>query len=57
VLFLISPVAADTVEEARAKKLRRISDPLCIELGLATMSSLTELSFSRPDLDEPVGAR
>jgi alkanesulfonate monooxygenase SsuD/methylene tetrahydromethanopterin reductase-like flavin-dependent oxidoreductase (luciferase family) len=54
VLFLISPVVADTVEEAHAKKLRWMSDPRYIELVLATMSSITELDFSRFDLDEPL---
>jgi len=54
VLFLISPVVADTVEEAHAKKLRWMSDPRYIELVLATMSSITELDFSRFDLDQPL---
>jgi FMN-dependent oxidoreductase (nitrilotriacetate monooxygenase family) len=56
VLFLISPIVADTVEEAHAKKLRWMSDPLYIELVLATMSSITEVDFSRFDLDEPLPA-
>jgi alkanesulfonate monooxygenase SsuD/methylene tetrahydromethanopterin reductase-like flavin-dependent oxidoreductase (luciferase family) len=45
---------ADTVEEAHAKKLRWMSDPRYIELVLATMSSITELDFSRFDLDRPL---
>jgi FMN-dependent oxidoreductase (nitrilotriacetate monooxygenase family) len=56
VLFLVSPIVADTVEEAHAKKLRWMSDPLYIELVLATMSSITEVDFSRFDLDEPLPA-
>jgi FMN-dependent oxidoreductase (nitrilotriacetate monooxygenase family) len=56
VLFLISPIVADTVEEARAKKLRWMSDPLYIQLVLVTMSSITEIDFSRFDLDQPLPA-
>lgn len=54
VLFLVSPIVADTVEEAHAKKLRWMSDPGYIELVLATMSSITELDFSQFDLDQPL---
>jgi FMN-dependent oxidoreductase (nitrilotriacetate monooxygenase family) len=56
VLFLVSPIVADTVDEAHAKKLRWMSDPLYIELVLATMSSITEVDFSQFDLDEPLPA-
>lgn len=54
VLFLISPIVADTVEEAHAKKLRWMADPGYIELVLATMSSITELDFSQFELDQPL---
>jgi FMN-dependent oxidoreductase (nitrilotriacetate monooxygenase family) len=54
VLFLISPIVADTVDEARAKKLRWMSDPLYIELVLATMGSITEIDFSVFDWDQPL---
>jgi FMN-dependent oxidoreductase (nitrilotriacetate monooxygenase family) len=54
VLFLIAPIVADTVEEAKAKKLRWMSDPLFIELVLATMASITEIDFSTFDLDRPL---
>ncbi|HEY1973262.1 MAG TPA: NtaA/DmoA family FMN-dependent monooxygenase, partial [Pseudonocardia sp.] len=56
ILFLISPIVADTVAEALAKKARWMSDPQYIELVLATMSSITELDFSQFDLDEPLPA-
>jgi FMN-dependent oxidoreductase (nitrilotriacetate monooxygenase family) len=54
VLFLIAPIVGDTVEEARAKKLRWMSDPLFIDLVLATMGSITEIDFSLFDLDQPL---
>jgi FMN-dependent oxidoreductase (nitrilotriacetate monooxygenase family) len=56
ILFLISPIVADTVAEAHAKKKRWMSDPHYIELVLATMSSITELDFSQFDLDKPLPA-
>jgi len=54
VLFLISPIVADTVEEARAKKSRWSNDPLFIEYMLAEISSITEIDFSQFDLDKPL---
>jgi alkanesulfonate monooxygenase SsuD/methylene tetrahydromethanopterin reductase-like flavin-dependent oxidoreductase (luciferase family) len=44
------------VEEAQAKKLRDMSDPLYIELVMATMASITEIDFSVFDLDQPLPA-
>jgi hypothetical protein len=41
-------------EEAAAKKLRWMSDPMAIELVLATMASITEIDFSTLDLDAPI---
>jgi FMN-dependent oxidoreductase (nitrilotriacetate monooxygenase family) len=54
VLFLIAPIVGDTLEEAQAKKLRWMSDPMFIELVLTTMGSITEIDFSVFDLDEPL---
>jgi FMN-dependent oxidoreductase (nitrilotriacetate monooxygenase family) len=54
VLFLISPIVGDTVEEAKAKKLRWMSDPRSIEYVLTTMASITEIDFSTFDLDAPI---
>jgi FMN-dependent oxidoreductase (nitrilotriacetate monooxygenase family) len=56
VLFLIAPIVGDTVEEAQAKKLRWMSDPMFIELVLTTMGSITEIDFSVFDLDQPLPA-
>jgi FMN-dependent oxidoreductase (nitrilotriacetate monooxygenase family) len=54
VLFLISPVVADTIEEAREKKRRWMSDPLFIDYALTEISSITEIDFKQFDLDEPL---
>ena len=51
-LFIVSPVLGDTEEEAREQKRRLFSDPLFIEYTLAEVSSITEVDFSKYDLDE-----
>ncbi len=55
VLFLASPVVADTEQEARDKHARWMRDPMFIEYMLAEISSITEIDFSQFDLDQPVG--
>jgi FMN-dependent oxidoreductase (nitrilotriacetate monooxygenase family) len=55
VLFMISPIVADTESEARAKHARWMSDPNFVEYMLAEISSITEIDFSQFDLDAPVG--
>jgi FMN-dependent oxidoreductase (nitrilotriacetate monooxygenase family) len=52
VLFLVSPVVADTEQEARDKKARWMDDPFFIEYALAEMSSITEVDFSQFDLEK-----
>lgn len=52
VMFVISPIVADTEAEAVAKQQRWFSDPLYIEYTLAENSSITEVDFSQFDLDE-----
>jgi FMN-dependent oxidoreductase (nitrilotriacetate monooxygenase family) len=55
ILFVVSPTVADTSEDARARYARRreriLQHP---EAGLANMGSLTEIDFSKMDLDAPV---
>jgi alkanesulfonate monooxygenase SsuD/methylene tetrahydromethanopterin reductase-like flavin-dependent oxidoreductase (luciferase family) len=53
-LYLISPIVADTHEEALAKQERWFTDPLYIEYMLAEISSITEIDFAQFDLDKPV---
>lgn len=56
VMFVTSPVLADTVEEAQARaRAARTPDPLKIEVALAHMSAVTEIDFSTLDLDAPLG--
>ena len=54
VLFLVSPIVADTHDEALAKRARWFSDPLYAEYMLAEISSITEIDFAQFDLDEPL---
>ncbi|MCW2551703.1 MAG: FMNH2-dependent monooxygenase [Mycobacterium sp.] len=54
VLYLVSPIVADTHDEALAKRERWFSDPLYIEYMLAEISSITEIDFAQFDLDQPL---
>ncbi|WP_197378227.1 NtaA/DmoA family FMN-dependent monooxygenase [Mycolicibacterium mengxianglii] len=54
VFYLVSPVVADTHEEALAKRERWFTDPLYIEYMLAEISSITEIDFKQFDLDKPL---
>ena len=56
VLFIASPIVADTEAEAWEKQARWVSDPNYLESRLAGLSSVTEIDFSQFDVDEPVGA-
>jgi alkanesulfonate monooxygenase SsuD/methylene tetrahydromethanopterin reductase-like flavin-dependent oxidoreductase (luciferase family) len=53
-LYLVTPIVADTHEEALAKQERWFTDPLYIEYMLAEISSITEIDFAQFDLDEPL---
>ena len=52
VMFLVSPVVADTTEEAQAKKRRWLTDPLYLEYMLTQIAAITEIDFSQFNLDE-----
>lgn len=52
-LYIASPIVADTHEEAEAKAERWFNDPLYIEYELAEISSITEIDFAQFDLDQP----
>jgi FMN-dependent oxidoreductase (nitrilotriacetate monooxygenase family) len=54
VLFLVTPILADTNEEARAKAQRMTEDPHYIEQSLGILSAVTEIDFSKFDLDQPL---
>src|SRR3984957_7863993 len=56
VLFLVSPILGATEEEARAKQARAAQSRYAIETTLAGISSVTDIDFSKFDLDEPLPA-
>ena len=53
-LYLVTPIVADTHDEALAKQERWFTEPLYIEYMLAEISSITEIDFAQFDLDEPM---
>ncbi|MCV7424749.1 NtaA/DmoA family FMN-dependent monooxygenase [Mycobacterium yunnanensis] len=55
VLYVVSPIVADTYDEAVAKQDRWFDTPSYIEYMLAEISSITEIDFSQFDLDKPLG--
>ena len=54
VLFLIAPVVADTMEEARAQYERVLASPGFTERSLALFGSFVDIDFSQFDLDQPL---
>ena len=56
VLFLISPVLAETNEEAKAKAAQRaVLSAQSVDRRLAQLGWITNIDFSLFDLDQPVG--
>jgi FMN-dependent oxidoreductase (nitrilotriacetate monooxygenase family) len=51
VLFLIYPVIGETTEEAVAKHQRMVNSEWFIEAALASVGTVTDIDFSRYDLD------
>jgi FMN-dependent oxidoreductase (nitrilotriacetate monooxygenase family) len=54
VLFIVSPILGETDEEARGVQHRMMYDEGWIEYALAEISSITEVDFSKFDLDAPI---
>jgi len=54
VLFLVYPVLAETDAEARAKRDRMVSSPRFIERALASVATVTDIDFSKYNLDKPL---
>lgn len=52
VMFIVQPILGETEDEARARRARWSEDPLHIEARLSSISSITEVDFSRFDWDE-----
>jgi FMN-dependent oxidoreductase (nitrilotriacetate monooxygenase family) len=57
VLFLVAPVLAETVEEARARHHRMSHDPNFIEQNLVLISAITDIDFKKYSLDAPLPER
>jgi FMN-dependent oxidoreductase (nitrilotriacetate monooxygenase family) len=54
ILFLVTPILGETLAEAQAKAERMTQEPHFIEQALAIQSAITEIDFSRYDLDQPL---
>ncbi len=54
VLFLVAPVVADTMQEARDQYERVLASPGFTERTLALFGSFVDIDFSRYDLDQPL---
>lgn len=54
VLFLISPVLGDTLEDAQAKVARIDADDATVVSRLGMISTVTDIDFSTFDLDKPL---
>jgi FMN-dependent oxidoreductase (nitrilotriacetate monooxygenase family) len=54
VLFLLYPILAETDDEAQAKRQRLVSSPDFIERALASTATVTDIDFSKYDLDQPL---
>jgi long-chain alkane monooxygenase len=52
VLFCVTPTLGDTEEEAQARHQRMISSPSFIEQSLAFIAGITDIDFSKFDLDK-----
>jgi FMN-dependent oxidoreductase (nitrilotriacetate monooxygenase family) len=57
VLYLVAPVLGETEQAARDKLARMRSGPLFIEYSLALMSAITDIDFSKYELDKPLPGR
>jgi alkanesulfonate monooxygenase SsuD/methylene tetrahydromethanopterin reductase-like flavin-dependent oxidoreductase (luciferase family) len=57
VLYLVSPALGVDDEDARAKHKRYVEDQTFIEASLALISAITDIDFSKYDLDQPLPER
>ncbi|HUD51457.1 NtaA/DmoA family FMN-dependent monooxygenase [Parvibaculum sp.] len=57
VLFLVAPVLGATEQDARDKHARMRSGSQFIEYSLALMSAITDIDFSKYELDKPLPER
>jgi alkanesulfonate monooxygenase SsuD/methylene tetrahydromethanopterin reductase-like flavin-dependent oxidoreductase (luciferase family) len=57
VMFLVSPVLAETEDEAREKHRRMVTAPDFLERCLALISAITDIDFKKYPLDQPLPER
>ncbi len=57
VLFCITPTLGETMEDAQARHQRMLNAPHFIADMLASISAITDIDFSRYDLDQPLPER
>jgi FMN-dependent oxidoreductase (nitrilotriacetate monooxygenase family) len=53
-LYLVYPTLGETDAEARERHRRQINSPGFIEASLAAIGSITDIDFSKYDLDQPL---
>jgi alkanesulfonate monooxygenase SsuD/methylene tetrahydromethanopterin reductase-like flavin-dependent oxidoreductase (luciferase family) len=54
VLFLVYPILGETDDEAKARQHRMVNAPGFIEAALAAVGTVTDIDFSKFDLDAPL---
>ena len=54
VLYLVYPIVGETTEEARAKYARMLDEPWYAEAAVAGIGQITDIDFSKFNLDEPL---
>jgi FMN-dependent oxidoreductase (nitrilotriacetate monooxygenase family) len=57
VIFAITPILGETEAEARDKDRRKIDSPGYIDDQLASISGITDIDFSKYDVDKPLPER
>ncbi|WGD31086.1 NtaA/DmoA family FMN-dependent monooxygenase [Ancylobacter sp. WKF20] len=54
VLFVVAPILGETEDEAKAKAARIVEAPDYCEKALALIAAITDIDFSKFDLDQPL---
>jgi FMN-dependent oxidoreductase (nitrilotriacetate monooxygenase family) len=57
VLFCVTPMLGETMQDAQDRQHRMVNQPHFIADVLASISAITEIDFSRFDLDQPLPER
>jgi FMN-dependent oxidoreductase (nitrilotriacetate monooxygenase family) len=57
VMYLVSPALGVDEADARAKYKRYVEEPTFVEASLALISAITDIDFSKYDLDKPLPER